>query len=300
MELFNFYVLMIFVLKARAAEWDYGPGEHGPAHWEKSCQTGKKQSPIKISFDSTTYDHHLGTFSFVNYDVANMYSSVINNGHSIQVDLSDVNVKISGGGLVDSDYILAQFHLHWGATSTVGSEHWINGVQYPMEIHFVHYNGIHQDLTSAVNATNGLAVLGFLFQIQNADNPNLNFLVNSLTHVENGGSSYNLTDKPAVKDIFRNINLNKFVRYNGSLTTPGCYESVQWTLFTDRIPISEIQMNKIRATYSNDGQPKNNFRPTNSLNSRIIYRSYDTGDASFLKQDALFMSILYFTMLLLS
>lgn len=54
----------------------------GPAHWKKSCQTGKKQSPIKISLDSTTYDHHLGTFSFVNYDVANMYSSVINNGHS--------------------------------------------------------------------------------------------------------------------------------------------------------------------------------------------------------------------------
>lgn len=52
----------------------------------------------------------------------------------VQVDLSDVNVKISGGGLVDSDYILAQFHLHWGATSNVGSEHWINGVQYPMEV----------------------------------------------------------------------------------------------------------------------------------------------------------------------
>jgi len=57
------------------------------------------------------------------------------------------------------------------------------------------------------------------------------------------GSSYNLTDKPAVKDIFRNVDLTKFVRYSGSLTTPGCYESVQWTLFTEMISISENQVN---------------------------------------------------------
>jgi hypothetical protein len=49
-------------------------------------------------------------------------------------------------------------------------------------------------------------------------------------------------------------------------------------------------MNKIRATYSDKGSTRigNNFRPTQSLNSRIIYRSYDTGDASFLKQDVFF------------
>lgn len=54
----------------------------GPAHWEGRCQTGHKQSPIKISLDSTTYDQCLGTFSFVNYDVANKCSVVKNNGHT--------------------------------------------------------------------------------------------------------------------------------------------------------------------------------------------------------------------------
>ena len=54
----------------------------GPAHWNWSCQTGSKQSPIKISLDSTTYDQHLGTFSFVIYNVPNKYSSVKNNGHT--------------------------------------------------------------------------------------------------------------------------------------------------------------------------------------------------------------------------
>jgi hypothetical protein len=33
------------------------------------------------------------------------------------------------------------------------------------KIHFVHYNGIYSDLTRTASATNGLAVLSFLFQI---------------------------------------------------------------------------------------------------------------------------------------
>ena len=48
--------------------------------------------------------------------------------------MADTTVQISGGGLVDNTYTLAQFHLHWGASSATGSEHFINGVQYPLEV----------------------------------------------------------------------------------------------------------------------------------------------------------------------
>lgn len=37
-------------------------------------------------------------------------------------------------------------------------------------------------------------------------------------------------------------NLNMYYRYEGSLTTPPCYESVIWTVFREPIEIAEEQV----------------------------------------------------------
>ena len=37
------------------------------------------------------------------------------------------------------------------------------------------------------------------------------------------------------------INLNNYYRYEGSLTTPPCRETVTWTLFPDLVDISARQ-----------------------------------------------------------
>ena len=42
-------------------------------------------------------------------------------------------VRISGGGL-PADYRLIQFHWHWGSHNGNGSEHWLDGKQYPAEV----------------------------------------------------------------------------------------------------------------------------------------------------------------------
>jgi hypothetical protein len=44
------------------------------------------------------------------------------------------DVTISGGGLVNSDYQLAQFHFHWGDSSSSGSEHTIDNNYAPLEV----------------------------------------------------------------------------------------------------------------------------------------------------------------------
>ena len=40
----------------------------------------------------------------------------------------------------DSKFLLWQFNLHWGKDDTQGSEHTVNGREFPMEVHFVHGN----------------------------------------------------------------------------------------------------------------------------------------------------------------
>ena len=51
-------------------------------------------------------------------------------------------------------------------------------------------------------------------------------------------------------DLFRLEDLlpsdtSKFYRYNGSLTTPGCYESVVWTVFANPIQMSKDQVRSL-------------------------------------------------------
>ena len=53
-----------------------------------------------------------------------------------QVDLvgpKSVLPSITSGGLSDT-FLAAQFHFHWGSIDTQGSEHTLNGKQFPLEV----------------------------------------------------------------------------------------------------------------------------------------------------------------------
>lgn len=83
-------------------------------------------------------------------------------------------------------------------------------------------------------------------------------------------------------------NLLDYFSYIGSLTTPPCSEKVVWIEYPQAIDISEIQVMKIfqkmyilswfymqirrfRELTANDDHMKNNYRPTQKLNDRIVY-----------------------------
>ena len=53
-------------------------------------------------------------------------------------------------------YYFVNFHFHWGYNEYEGSEHFINGYKYPLEMHLVHQN-----------EDGKIAVIGFLFQVFN-------------------------------------------------------------------------------------------------------------------------------------
>ena len=71
-----------------------------------------------------------------------------------------------------------QLHWHWGSNSSQGSEHTLNGKEFPIEIHLVHVNTKYLDENGAPTNDNlvqpdGLAVLGVFYEISEEDNAGL-------------------------------------------------------------------------------------------------------------------------------
>ncbi|XP_055861353.1 uncharacterized protein LOC106050470 [Biomphalaria glabrata] len=274
------WVKVIAVLSAclfitvHSAEWTY-KGDHGDDHWpelfDKCAQ--RHQSPINIYEGDLTIDSQLLPFRFSNYDaLVDMVLS--NNGHSAVVTLGPtVPVAISGGGLTNT-YNAVQFHFHWGETSVDGSEHLISSAAYPMELHIVHYNSKYPDFSTASVQPDGLAVLGFMFEVSSTNNKNLDDIVNNLVNVMTVGTSVSL-GAGTLSSILP-PSFSKFYRYPGSLTTPGCDESVTWTVFKETIQISELQLQVFRSlTDSHNELLSENHRGVQPINDRVVVANFD-------------------------
>ncbi|XP_013417685.1 carbonic anhydrase 2-like [Lingula anatina] len=168
-------------------------------------------------------------------------------------------------------YMLGQFHMHWGNSSSKGSEHFIDGKQYPLEMHFVHYSTKYPDFDSAQNKFDGLAVLGLLFSVQSEDNINLKPILDLLPNITESGASV----RCPVVSLLNLLPSNKaYYRYRGSLTTPACYESILWSVFQETVGISESQLDQLRKNPYFAGTSKertvDNFRPLQKLNGRVV------------------------------
>lgn len=85
----------------------------------------------------------------------------LHDGHdySVRFNFSNGNSpKISGGPLGADSYAIYGFHIHWP------SEHAVSGRLRNAELHLVHYNSKYSSLEEAVDKSDGLAVLGLLFE----------------------------------------------------------------------------------------------------------------------------------------
>lgn len=215
------------------AHWSY-EGETGPEHWISGgfCDegVGAEQSPIDIPADAPVHSADI-EFSYNPFAMA-----VLNNGHAIQVN-SDGESKITIEG---SEYTLLQFHFH------ALSEHTFGGEYADMEVHFVHKNAEGQ-----------LAVIGIMMY-KGAENAALAAMFDNIpAHkdetIEVDAEINGLDVLPAAREYYR---------YNGSLTTPPCSEGVKWFVMKESIEISEEQLAKFTAVYSN------NYRPVQPMNER--------------------------------
>ena len=223
-----------------AVAWTY-TGATGPSHWKTidptnyaACADGSAQSPINIVNPVRTDLVNL-KFSYVKGE-----AGIFNNGHTVEAEpLGAEKSTVTIGGVA---YTFAQFHFH------APSEHEINGMHYPVEVHFVHKTDAGK-----------LAVVG-VFIKAGKENVEWKAFTDKLTVAT--------ADPEATKVELDWAKLlpaaSKTVRYDGSLTTPGCSEGVKWNVFTTPIQMSQAQINQFLEAYSG------NNRPVQPLNNRVV------------------------------
>ncbi|MGL4561451.1 MAG: carbonic anhydrase family protein [Brevinema sp.] len=196
---------------------------------------GTRQSPINI-------DSNLAVNTNKEFDIK--YNMVqINDITNIGTTIKLTTVGDATLMYENTPYNLIQMHYH------IDSEHTVNGVSFPMEMHFVHQQ------------KDKFVVIGLLFKI-GASNPIIQNIIENSPHNSGMGNVINQTFDlgmlyPAQKT---------FYSYDGSFTTPDFAETVKWIVMVDPVEISQEQFNQLYQLIQNT---KNN-RELQPLNDRVI------------------------------
>jgi carbonic anhydrase len=208
-------------------KWSYS-GEHAPYAWEnldesfKSCGIGKTQSPINLQRDIAQ-----SVVVPVDFSYENLTGKAVNDGKTIRLEFEEKD-KITLSG---KSYFLKQLHFH------AKSEHSIEGLFYPAEMHLVH---IAED--------GDLLVLGFFIKIDDKHGDHYGFF-KSLPK-EGESIQTQLISLTKIKAF----NGPHFI-YKGSLTTPPCTEGVNWVIFEKPLALSSKQLASFSSIYSSNYRP---------------------------------------------
>ncbi|NXR71546.1 CAH9 anhydrase, partial [Pycnonotus jocosus] len=235
---------------------------------------GTKQSPINVDIAQAIFSPDLRPIQLSGYSLpASKQLKLKNNGHTVVLDLPET-LALSGG--YAQQYRAVQLHLHWGSPSGPGSEHTVNGRRFAAEIHVVHYNTKYDSFREAMVHPDGLAVLGAFLGVGHEENQYYHEILKHLPDIQEVGqetlvSGFNIAGLlPA--------NLKLYFHYNGSLTTPPCYQSVKWTIFNQTMLLSHHQMSVLVSTLRSpdDKLLQNNYRPVQNLHGRRVLASFPT------------------------
>lgn len=236
--------LCLLALLSSMATYTYAHNEswsyEAPAEWGNlkaeylTCKNGANQSPVDIRQAVN------GQLPPLTLSYQAKQKSIINNGHTIQINVKDGDALTLDG----ETFTLRQFHFH------TPSENLINSKRYPLAAHFVH-----------ASEEGHLAVVGVMFEA-GAENPALAEILRELPAEVNHEAA-----------LQQPLNLSALIpgeknyyRFSGSLTTPPCTEGVRWLVMKQTVSASAEQIKTFAKLLGEHG----NSRPVQALNGRVI------------------------------
>jgi carbonic anhydrase len=191
-------------------------------HQYPECDIGTHQSPINLSHAKAIEMDEKIFFNYQNSD-----STIINNGHNLEMEFAERNYVT----LNQQNYYLKQFHFH------SKSEHALNGIFYPGELHLVH-----------IAPDGKILVLGFFIELGTENSPGLNFF-QELPEFKQSQKISNVD----LSDIISGTGSHFY--YEGSLSTPPCSENVHWIVFDKHLKIREQDLEKFEHYFQHSDRP---------------------------------------------
>lgn len=223
---------------------DHTSGKAGLSYSSPKFDDGMAQSPINILSTNAAQDSKLNVVTDFNDEI----TSIENLGHTIQLNFAEGSSATIDGKV----YKFKQLHFH------TPSEHLIDGVTYPMEMHVVTVSKDQKDSASYF-------VVGILFKMGH-ENKFIKEFLNAVPTEVNKKQNVN----PGViklRDLYAGISkkeLTPSFHYKGSLTTPPYSESVGWII---KKYIFEVSPEQLAAIVKIEGD---NARHIRALNDRKV------------------------------
>ncbi|XP_053326181.1 receptor-type tyrosine-protein phosphatase gamma isoform X2 [Spea bombifrons] len=261
--------------------WSYS-GIYGPEYWASSSVDcgGTHQSPINIDDYSARIKDEFQELQLEGFENESSNRTWMKNtGKTVAILLKD-DYFISGGGL-PGRFKAEKVEFHWGqSNASAGSEHSVNGRRFPVEMQIYFYNPDDFDsFGTAISEKRLIAAMSVFFQATQRNNPALDPIIHGLKGVVHHEKETFL-DPFVLRDLLP-ASLGSFYRYTGSLTTPPCSEIVEWVVFSRPVLISYHQLEAFYSIFTTEQQDhvksveylRNNFRPKQSLNDRLVFKS---------------------------
>ncbi|NXG97927.1 CAH14 anhydrase, partial [Loxia leucoptera] len=251
-------------------------GPHGQQHWHErhpECG-GRAQSPIDIATARAQHDPSLPPLLPEGYEhPESPQLTLANNGHTAVLALPP-SLRLRG---LPSAFAAVQLHFHWGRPGhAAGAEHLLDGHRAPAEVPWVPGN-------SSKNGSGGGKWGGkgewSRFGVGDDPHPAYDNILRHLGSIRYAGQTVAIPSF-SIRELLPE-QLERYYRYNGSLTTPPCSQSVLWSLLPQPVRISRAQLEQLQGSlYSTEeGQEEpqllvDNFRAPQELNQRPVLASF--------------------------
>jgi len=259
-------------------EWWTYDGISGPSFWGlinpewALCNQGLRQSPIDLVPSELLYDPSLEEVFITPNKVQ---GKVFNTGHTATFKVDPGNhhlVNITGGSL-SYHYQVSSVVLHWGEDISGGSEHTVDGHAAALEVQLLGYNGqLYSSEAAALKSPNGGVCIAVLAQVGEKTNTELENIIKAASTLKYAGSSTSLSSVSLSSLV---PSTSQMITYEGSLTQPGCQESVTWIIPNKPIYVQAEHMEQLKTLMQGTADDPRaplagNLRPTQPTNGRLV------------------------------